>query len=243
MTKLNRSWAVLTLLIGLLGVSSVALAEHDDNHPEDTEFSFAYDAIDHFLAINISDNDTSWVCDFDGPEGEEPPTLTGEYDDLDDDGKATILSLKDDEENDWEFEARDGDEVNQDVYPVEEGTTPYTAEGPCIVNGIVVAGPNGQINHGQFMKAAKSLFDIKGHGCIVRHLAKSDIGKDDTQLKTGDVEDTWMFDADGDGAVLSFTTFETDCKRGKGKDKSEAALAKNANKVRGKSADAPGKNK
>jgi len=232
--KLRKSWTALVVVVGLVGVSSVALAEQVDDGREDTELSFAYDADDHFLAINISDNDTSWVCDY----GTDP--LVGSYGEPDGDGKILIEELKDGDA-DYEFSARPEDLVGDD-YDVEEGSTPYTDEGPCIVNGIVVGGPNGQINHGQYLKAAKSLFDMKGHGCIVRHLAQSDIGKYETQLKTSDVDQEWVFDEAGDGANLTFSYFETDCKHGK-KEKGENGPAQAADRPRGKSADAPGKNK
>ena len=236
MSKLNRASLVAVVIVSLLGVSSIAMAEHDDSHPEDTLVSFGYDVDNHFLAINIGANDTSWVCDFGGD------ALAAEYGEADDDGKATVDTLKDDEGDDWEFDGRIEEELGEGVENEEGETTPYAGEeGPCIVSGIVVAGPNGQINHGQFMKAAKSLFgDLKGHGCINRYFAQSDIGKGETQLKTSDVDELWEFGEDGE---IEFTSFEADCKRGKGKDKGEDAKAGKADKARGKSANAPGKNK
>jgi hypothetical protein len=112
------------------------------------------------------------------------------------------------------------------------------ADGECGVSGVVVAGPNGQINHGQFMKAAKSLFDIQGHGCIVRYLAKSDIGRTDTtKVSTSDVDPLFEIGETGD---INFATFEADCSHGK---KDKEAGAQKAAKARGRSADAPGKNK
>ena len=96
------------------------------------------------------------------------------------------------------------------------------------------------------MKAAKSLFDIKGQGCIVRYLAKSDIGRtDETKVSTSDVDDP-LFEI-GETGDINFSTFEADCSRGK-KDKEprgeRAAKAEKAAKASaGKSADAPGHNK
>jgi hypothetical protein len=185
---------VLAVLVGLLGVSSVAMAEHEESHPEDTWFSFGYDSVDHFLAINISPNDVD-DCALNG-------ALTGTY----------------------------GPE-NEGVYQVDL-PAPYDI---CEVTGTVVAGPNGQVNHGQFIKAAKSLFDLKGHGCLVRELAKSDIGRtDDTRVRTSDVE---PIDIGADGE-FSFASFEVDCSKGN-KDKAEKGRPDSP----GKSADAPGKNK
>lgn len=52
-----------------------------------------------------------------------------------------------------------------------------------------MAGPNGQINHGQvvssFVHALKEA-GIKGKGCLVRHIAGSDYGKEDQGIVTGE---------------------------------------------------------
>jgi hypothetical protein len=230
MSKSNRASLVAVVIVSLLGVSSIALAEHSKDHPEDTLVSFGYDVDNHFLAINIEANDTSWVCDF----GDD--ALAAEYGEADEDGKATVDTLKDDEGDDWEFEPRKEGELGDNVDLATDNVAYSGVEGECVVNGVIVAGPNGQINHGQFMKAAKSLFG-EGHGCINRYFAQSDIGKGETQLKTSDVDELWEF---GENGEIEFTSFEADCKRGKGKDKSEDAKA---GKARGKSADAPGKSK
>lgn len=232
MSKLSKSWITLAVIISLVGVSSVALAGHLDDQKEDTEFSFAYDVDDHFLAINIGDNDTSWVCNFGTEE------LTGTYGLPDADEVILIETLKDGDGKDYEFEARTADKLGHD-YPQETGTKPYESDGPCIVNGIVVAGPNGQVNHGQALKAAKSLLDMRGHGCVVRYLAQSNIGKDEGQVKTSEV-DGWEFDAGDDGAKLTFEYHQADCYHGK-KDRGDDVQTQGADRPRGKSGQAPGK--
>jgi hypothetical protein len=78
------------------------------------------------------------------------------------------------------------------------------------------------------MKAAKSflndlfllndLFEVKGHGCLVRHLAQSDIGK------TGWTEPD-----------ITFSTFEADCLHGK------KTADTDAESTRGGRPDSPGK--
>jgi len=192
--RLRRSTVVLVVVVGLLGVSSVAVAEHEDFHPEDTSFSFGYDPADHFLAINISPLDV-------GECGIENRTLSGAY----------------------------GEEVDG-IYEVVLGGYEI-----CVVSGVVVAGPNGQVNHGQFMKAAKSLFDLKGHGCLVRELAKSEIGRtDETRVRTSDVEPIDI----GEDDNFSFASFDVDCSRG-----DEAKTKKGRPESPGKSADAPGRDK
>jgi len=190
---------VFVSLVGLLGVSVVAMAEHEESHPEDTWFSFGYDPLDHFLAVNISSNDVD-DCALEGE-------TAGTYGEPSEDG----------------------------IYPLEL-RDPYDM---CAVEGVVVAGPNGQINHGQFMKAAKSLLDMKGQGCLVRYLAKSDIGKTDgTKVSVSDVGPVEI----GDGGQFDFSSFEADCNRGN-KDERPEKAKKSRPDSPGKSADAPGKNK
>ncbi len=239
--KMNKTFVILLVLIGLLGVSSVALAEHDDTHPEDTQFSFGYDLANHLLAINIGPNWDPYVCDFENGE------LTATYGDPDE-GVIPITDLEDGG-SPWTFDARE-EGLLDEVAVAEPALVPYDgADGVCGVNGVVVAGPNGQINHGQFMKAAKSLFnslyDIKGHGCIVRHLAKSNIGKgnDPSHLTVSEAEALgFVFGGAGTTGDIDFTTVEADCNRGK-KDKGTAAASASNGHTKGKSADAPGHNK
>jgi hypothetical protein len=97
----------------------------------------------------------------------------------------------------------------------------------------VVAGPNGQVNHGQFMKAAKSLLVGKGNGCVIRYLAQSDIGRtDDTRVRVADVGDPIVIE---DGEVTFSEAFQADCERGKKKGNGEAES------TRGGRPDSPGK--
>jgi hypothetical protein len=194
-SMVRRSTVVLVVLIGLLGVSNIAVAEHEESHPEDTWFSYGYEPVDHFLAINISPNDVDDCVLANG-------TLTATYGSVSDGG----------------------------VYDVDLASHPL-----CDVSGTVVAGPNGQVNHGQFMKAAKSLFAGKAYGCLVRHLAKSDIGRtDETKVRTDDVVTIDI----GVGGNFTFVTVEADCH----KDNNDAT-EKGRPDSPGKSGDAPGRNK
>ena len=184
------------VVMGLLASSGIALAGHDDSHAEDTQFSFGYDDANHILSLNIGPNWDPYVCDFENDGG-----LDVEYGTADGDGVIPIDTLKDGD-GAWDFDARPQNELPKDEIAVTD-PTPYTGvDGICGLSGIEVAGPNGQISHGQFMKAAKSLlsglYEGKGHGCLVRHLAQSDIGK------TG-----WTL------PDITFFTFEADCDRGK----------------------------
>ena len=241
--KMNKTLVILPVLIGLLGVSSVALAGDDDEHVEDTQFSFGYDLANHLLAINIGPNWDPYVCDFENGELTENGKLTATYGDADE-GVIPIKALED-SGSPWTFDARE-EGLLDEVAVAEPALVPYTgADDVCGVNGVIVAGPNGQINHGQFIKAAKSLFDIKGQGCIVRHLAKSSIGKgnDPSHLTVSEAE-ALAFEFGGEGTFgdIEFTTIEADCDRGK-KDKGATAATASSGKTKGKSADAPGHNK
>jgi len=235
--KMNKTLVILLVLVGLLGVSSVALAGHEDEHAEDTQFSFGYDLANHLLALNIGPNWDPYVCDFDDGE------LTATYGHADE-GVIPITDLED-RGSPWTFDARE-EGLLDGVAVAEPASVPYDgADGVCGVNGVVVAGPNGQINHGQFMKVAKSLFDIKGHGCTVRHLAKSNVGKgnDPSHLTVSEAEElAFVFGGAGTTGAIDFTTVEADCNRGK-KDNGTAETSASNGRAKGKSADAPGHNK
>ena len=224
MLKLKRSSVLLIVVMGLLATSGIALAGHDDSHAEDTEFSFGYDETNHILSLNIGPNWEPYVCNFEnGP-------LTATYGTADEDGVIPIETLED-SDGAKTFEARSVDDLRDPDDYAGPGSAPYGTDGVCVLSGMEVAGPNGQVNHGQFMKAAKSLlsglYEGKGHGCLVRHLAQSDVGK------TGWTEPD-----------ITFFTFQADCERGKKKDNGEAESTRGGRPdTRGNSANAPGHNK
>lgn len=124
------------------------------------------------------------------------------------------------------------------------------ADSECEITSGEVAGPNGQVNHGMFIKLFNSLYDGNARGCVIRHLAGSDLGKGDQQVKVGDeVDDTEETD---DTAPIDFTTVEADCEKGgddtgleagngNGNGKGKPATAGKPESP-GKSASAPGKN-
>jgi hypothetical protein len=141
--------------------------------------------------------------------------------------------------------------------PTGDGAEPEVEPDPdadpeCELTGGEVAGPNGQVNHGMFIKLFNSLYDGNARGCVIRHLAQSDLGKGDQQVKVGDEVESEETD---DTAPIDFTTVEADCEKGgddtelvegngngNGNGKGKPA---NAGKPEspGKSASAPGKNK
>lgn len=233
--NLRRRSLIVLAVAGIMSLSAVAIAEHEDSHDEDTEFSFGYDPANHFLALNLGPNDDLYRCLL------ENGSLTATYGDPADDGVIPVESLEDGE-GVIEFEPRPAPELAEGLVAESEPAQYTGADGECGVSGVIVAGPNGQINHGQFMKAAKALFAMKGHGCVMRHLAKSDLGKtEETKINTPDADPLFEIGPTGE---LTFTTLEADCSRGK---KAETAGAEGANKGRpespGKSGSAPGHNK
>ena len=233
--RLRRSFLVVVVLAGLLSVSSVAMAEHEESHDEDTVFSFGYDKLSHLLAIDLGPNDTLYECVL------ENGSLTATYGAADTDGVIPVDTLED-ADGVKTFDPRAQEELGEGLVEASDPVEYSGADGECGVSGVVVAGPNGQINHGQFMKAAKSLIDIKGHGCVVRYLAKSDVGKtDETKVRTSDVDPLFEI---GDSGDITFSTFDADCSRGNKNKDLEATQAKTGRPDSpGKSADAPGKNK
>ena len=133
------------------------------------------------------------------------------------DAAVPIDMLFDEELNPVEFGNRPIDLVGEDYTPAEEPTEYAGADGECGLSGVVVAGPNGQINHGQVMKAFHSLIDMKGHGCINRIIARSDLGKGDQQVKTSDVDPLFEISAEGE---VTFASETADCTHGRDKNKS-----------------------
>jgi hypothetical protein len=231
--KLKRSSVFLIVVMGLLATSGIALAGHDDSHAEDTQFSFGYDETNHILSLNIGPNWDPYVCDF---ENEMQP-LNVEYGDPDTDtGIIAITDLLDGATTKTFIARTDG--LLEDVEVATPDPAPYSSgdEGVCGLTGVVVAGPNGQINHGQFMKAAKGLlgglYEGKVRGCLVRHLAQSEIGRTDTtRVRVSEVDPIVI----EDGQVTFSEAFEADCDRGKKKGNGEAES------TRGGRPDSPGK--
>lgn len=236
MLRLKRVVLAVVVLASVLGVSSAAMAGHEESHDEDTVFSFGYDNLNHFLAINLGPNDTLYDCSL------ENGSLTATYAAADPDGVIPVDSLED-ADGVKTFDLRTQEELADGLIEASDPVEYSGADGECGVSGVVVAGPNGQINHGQFMKSAKGLIDIKGQGCVVRYLAKSDIGKtDETKVGTSEVDPLFEIGENGD---ITFSTFSADCSRGNKNDDTEATNRgkKGHTDSPGKSGEAPGKNK
>ncbi len=78
----------------------------------------------------------------------------------------------------------------------------------CPLTSGEVSGPNGQVNHGMFMKLFNSLYQGPGRGCVVRHLAQSDLGTGDQQVRAGESVDPV------EPAEVEFTAILTECNHG-----------------------------
>ena len=175
------------------------------------------------------------------PESDNDTVLTYTYDEATHFLVWNITSI--------EFPDACGEEPTEGEEEAAEGEE-EAAEGECVSGEGEVGGPNGQINHGQFMKLFNSLYEGKHRGCLVRLLAQSDLGKGDQQVKVSDIEEIGEGGEEDavepvEGEEPEEVSIETTCERGKGKggpDKERPDKGpKNEN--RGKSGDAPGRNK
>jgi len=239
-SNLKRIGIVVIALIGLSAVSSLAFAddpaESEGEKPEDTVFNFGYDPINHVFTWNTSNLDDLHDCTLENGE------LTATYRKPSEDGTIAIDKLED-VDGVVMFRDRAAEDLPEDVTPAGAPIAYAGSEGACGLSGAAVAGPNGQVNHGQFMKLFNSLHDGTGRGCLKRHLAKSALGKDDQQVKVSDVEEIAMTDT----GMISFETRLADCQHGNS-DKGERHGATSPEKSGrpdspGKSGSAPGHNK
>jgi hypothetical protein len=196
---------VLLVAFGLIagaGIASAAEADPTEEPSEDTLFNFGYDEDNHIFLVNTSATDSTYDCTL------ENGTLTARYG-ATDDGSIRVDMLLDEDQEAIQFANRP--EVGSDITSVSDPAL-YAADGDCGISGGVVGGPNGQINHGQFMKLFHQLVDRRGMGCLNRVIAQSDLGKGDQQIRTSDVDATFAPETTG---RVDFTTVAADCNRDK----------------------------
>ena len=174
MRRLQRTVLTALLTAGLIAGSSVAWAQtNEDDEPEanqsliDTLFNFGYDVVNQVFLWNTSQLDGPYDCTLEnGP-------LTATYGETSDEGVMM-------------FPNRPAEEVGDDHEPATSPVAYTGADGECGVSGGDPTGPAGQINHGMFMKLFNSLYEGEGgRGCLVRHIAQSDLGKGDQQVQAG----------------------------------------------------------
>ncbi|MGH8946758.1 MAG: hypothetical protein ACRDVL_11510 [Acidimicrobiia bacterium] len=245
----RRIWLISLVVGALVATSGVAFASEHDEDKDDTIINFGYDEVNHLLSFNFSSTDGLYDCTLQTAETSseyEVAYITSE-------GLIEVEGL-----------TLDGNPVTFPNRPQEdlaEGLTAADAPGDyetatdCQLETTEIAGPNGQINHGMFMKAVHSLYDGAHRGCVMRHFAQSDLGKGDQQILTSEADAEFE---PGDGAAsftgtVEFTTAVSDCERdheddaelsdgnGKGKGKGRPDWAgKGRPDSPGKSGSAPG---
>jgi len=213
-SRVRRSSIVAVIVAGVLASAVVAAAVPGDageEPAEDTLFNFGYDQDNHTLLVGVSATDSAFDCTL------ENGTLTAEYGTTANSHIRVDMLLAEDQA--VLFANRADDEVGSD-FTSATGPVLYTGtDGECGVSAGVVGGPNGQINHGQFMKLFHELVDKQGMGCLNRIMAQSDLGKGDQQLRASDVDAAFAPDTSG---KVDFMTVATDCDK---KDKGENAQA------------------
>ncbi len=193
---------------------------------EDTTFNYGYDEANRLLVLNTSPFDVL-----------DPEAACQLDEDLEDDaGTEHFVS----------YTSFDPIEV-EDLEDVD-GTT-------CEMQATEVTGPAGQVNHGMFLKAINSLYDGPRRGCVIRHLAQSDLGKDDQQILASDPEADPEFDPLTSPSTVEFFTALADCEKsdngetaglqgnGNGKGRPEWAGQKGGPNSAGKSGSAPGRDR
>lgn len=256
---MKRKMTVLIAILGMLATSGLALAATGED-AEDTTFNYGYDETFRILVWGTSDADGLYDCAL---EGGIAVTYGAEEDGIIEipllEGEGTIVS----------FPPRMQDDLAEGLEEVEDDFLYNGSDDECGVVGTSVEGPNGQVNHGMFMKAFNQVFEGPGRGCIMRFLAQSDLGKGDQQINVPDVDPDAEQVAEGDVGSVDFSSVLADCDRGNRPDDVEGdeldaaangnrpdnpgaqgkakAAEKKAEKAAGngpgKSGDAPGRNK
>jgi hypothetical protein len=98
---------------------------------------------------------------------------------VDEDGNVDSLTTEDGTPVEFTSEGATGEGIAYGEEGVEE----------CGLTSVPVEGPNGQVNHGQvvraFVQAIKAM-GIRGGGCVVRVIAQSGYGKGDQQVRASD---------------------------------------------------------
>jgi hypothetical protein len=179
---------------------------------EDTVFNYGYDSENQLLVVNT----TSWEDPDSDPECQ--------FD----------TDLEDEAGTSYELEYTFGDTT--EVADVSIG------DADCELEAVEVTGPAGQVNHGMFIKAFNALYDGPRRGCVMRHIAQSDLGKDDQQIQADPDADP-DFEPTETGTVEFFTAL-TDCENngnGNGNGDEEASAFSNGNGKGQGRPDSPGK--
>lgn len=175
---------------------------------DDTTFSYGYDEENRLLLINTSPYDATT----------EEATCQLDTD------------LEDDAGTEYELTYSSLTEpVAVEPLTVDDDT--------CELEAAEVSGPNGQINHGMFMKAFKDLYDGPRRGCVNRYLAQTDLGKGDQQIQADPESE---FEAETNPSSAEFFTALADCENENGDDEQLSELSNGNGNGKGRP-DSPGK--
>jgi hypothetical protein len=234
----------MMVAVGLLAMGGVSWADDsipaDETLTGDTLISYGYDAENHAFIVHTSSTDSAYDCAV-------PAEVLVGYGSLED--GSFEVTLFEEEGVPVEFPERTAEEGAEE--PADD-SEPGLDE-MCQFSASVIAGPNGQINHGQFMKLFHQIVGKETSGCFNRFIAQSDLGKGDQQIRTSDIEDAVEGDEIEEAfteGVASFESFVATCdpgKKDKGDDhpsKTKGKADKNkADRPRGNSANAQDRNK
>jgi hypothetical protein len=203
---LRNKLIVLAAIFGLLAASGVAYADTDDDNGQepDTTFNFGYDEENGVFVWGASDSDGLYDCTL------ENGALDATYVRVPE-GHLLVEDLQDGDDP-VEFEANPEHEDFEELEE-EDHSVAYADLEECAVSGDLVAGPEGQINHGMFLRLFNLMYDGPARGCLVRHIAQSDLGKDDQQVNVPEAE----AEADTEDPVsgsIEFETVMTKCNHG-----------------------------
>lgn len=235
---------VLLALLGLFASAGIAAAAEDDS--EDTVFNYGYDSDNHVLVWGAEPTDGPYDCTI-----EVEGNLNATYG-ITEEGLVVVETLHDGDAV-VTFTPTPASDLPDDFEgePATEDVEYTGSEGECVLSGGVVEGPNGQVNHGMVMKLFNAMYEGARRGCVVRYLAQSDFGKDDQQVNVPDVDPEAEELESGDSGEIDLESVLADCERGNadkgdkvtGQEKAAAMKAAKADRPRGNSANAPGKNK
>ena len=202
-------------VIGLLAMSGVALASSDD----DTVFNYGYDQDSQFFMWNVTSLDYSPDADAleEGLEDDES-TADTEFEAL---LEACGLGAGPGGESVEYGYTFDGERIQ--VYDLTEGEFDPDGDDPIEsvesgdcgeFDGGYVTGPEGQVNHGMFLKLCNSKYEGENRGCLVRHIARSDLGKDGQQVQADPEFEAGETAEPIEDGTITFTTTGADCVRG-----------------------------
>lgn len=200
MRNLRIKTAAVISLLALFAFSGAAHAASED----DTVVNYGYDESSQFFMWNVTF--LEWIEA--AETGTSPATIDDQVDTcgLDPDGEGT----------DHEYTAVTGDDGTFEMTLSDESGEIEIAECGELA-GAFVTGPNGQVNHGMFLKTFNETYQGPHRGCIVRHIARSDLGKGEQQVNVdpdaeyGDTGDEPLNSAEG---TATFNTAVDACLHG-----------------------------